>query len=72
MRAIQQAHSTVPMQLYVGDALLRCEGPWDKVQDPIVDAVGDWLEAVERDMKGAVSVAKAAVGRGRRSLSRRL
>ncbi len=59
LRAIQQAHSSVPMQLYVDDALLQREGPWDKVQDPIVAAAGAWLEAVQRDMEGEVSAETA-------------
>ena len=53
LRAIQQAHSSVPMQLYVDDALLQCEGTWEQVLESIVAAAADWLERVRRDTKGS-------------------
>ncbi len=61
LEELKQAHQSVPMQLYVDDALLQCEGTWQQVLEAIVAAAADWLERVRRDMKGSVSVAKAGV-----------
>ncbi len=61
LEELKQAHKSVPMQLYVDDALLQCEGTWKQVLETIVEAAADWLERVRRDMKGSVSVSKAGV-----------
>ena len=61
LEELKWAHRSVPMQLYVDDALLQCEGTWKQVLESIVAAAADWLERVQRDMKGSVSVAKAGV-----------